>query len=207
MPAFSRGDRLDGGAEVFTVVQANVGQAQYSSIGMTGGGIEAAAKANFQHRKINCGSGEMIHRHRGEQFKGGELMLLAERLPALQTRSQLLSPNPIGSDRDALTPTDQMGGAVQAGFQASGLQDRSQGGAYGSLAIGTRHLHGGKTLFWMPACREGLLQAVESQIDAAAAEGLEQIAELDRLRQLHVRPSGSSGLDPGAAGLARFGGG
>ncbi len=69
---------------MFAVVEADVGDAEHRPVGVAGGGIEAAAQAHLQHRQINLGRGEMIHRCRREQFKRGELMLLAQGLPALQ---------------------------------------------------------------------------------------------------------------------------
>ena len=127
---FFCGDRLDCGAKVFAVIQANVGDAQHGPVGVAGGGIEAAAQAHLQHRQIHRGRGEMIHGHCSEQLEWCELMLPADGLPALQQRAQLVCLDPLIANGNPLAPTDQVRRAVEAGLEPRGLQDRPQGCAY-----------------------------------------------------------------------------
>ena len=158
------------------MVQADAGQANHPAIGVEGGGIEATAQAHLQDRQLHSFGRKAIKGGGREQFKGGEVEGTSDRTPAAQVGAQLGGGDPALAQLQALTPAQQMGGAVDAVVQTRLRQDRRQERADRSLAVGARHLHGGEAPLRMAPGRQGPGQPIEAEVDAAAGKGFEQIA-------------------------------
>ena len=138
-----------------------------------------------------------------------DAMALAERSPAAQVVPQLLGGDPGVIELEALAPALQMGGAVGAAMHPGSPQDGVQERADGALAVGARHLHRGEGPLRVRALRQGRLQALQAEGDAARREGLQQVVEIDGIgqRQKHSLRRGWPALAPAAAPPGGSGGG
>jgi DNA recombination protein RmuC len=177
------GDAGQVGPQVFAVVEADRTKTHHRPVGMGGGGIEPAPQPHLQHREVEVGGGEAIEGRRGQQLKGGQIVPLADRPPPGQVGPQGGRVDPVVIEADPLAPAHQVGGAIGTAAESGSPQDRLQKGGDRSLAIGAGHLHGGEATFWMAPLGQGPNQAVQAQVHPPFGEGLEQVAQVDRLGQ------------------------
>ena len=108
-------------------------------------------------------------------------MALGDRRGGFQVAAQAWRGDRVLAKPDALGPAHQVRRGVEAGADAGGQQGLVHQGADRALAVGARHLHGGKAALGVAKLGEGGLEAIESQVDAAAAEGLDQVGEIVEL--------------------------
>ena len=159
------------------VVEPHRGKADHGPVGMAGGGIEPAPQSHLQHHQLQVCFREGQKGRGGDQLKRRELVALGDRRGGLQVAAQGWRGDRGVAQPDALGPAHQVGRGVEAGADAGGQQRLVHEGADRALAVGAGHLHGGEATLGMAQLGQGGLQAIEPQVDAAAAEGFDQVGE------------------------------
>jgi hypothetical protein len=107
-------------------------------------------------------------------------MALGNGQPAAQISAQGVCVDPSGIELDAFAPADQVGRAIDAAAPARRQQDAMELGGDRTFAIGACHLNGGKTPFGMATVGQGGLHPIQTQLDATAGEGLQQVIQVNR---------------------------
>ena len=171
------GNRLEGGAEVFDVIQADVGEGQHVAAWVDRGGIEAPAESHFEDGQVHLRFREGDKGRDGDQLKRREVVAEGQRLEPLQQVFERVFANGSVRQPDALAPAQEMGGGVKPAAQARGCGDALDHGGDGALAIGPGHLDSPEAAFWVSQFREGRFDSLQAEVDTAAAEGSDQLAE------------------------------
>ena len=104
-------------------------------------------------------------------------MAQGQRLEPLQQVFERVFGNGSVRQPDALAPAQEMGGGVKPAAQARGCGDALDHGGDGALAIGPGHLDSPEAAFWVSQFREGRFDSLQAEVNTAAAEGSDQLAE------------------------------
>ena len=102
-------DGLQGGSEMFPVVQADGTDRDQGAMGMGCGGIQPASQTGLQHQPVGA-LGFKVHQGCTDQlFEGGEPAGGHHRLQSLQQAAQLLDGDQLVVHADAFAPAQQVG--------------------------------------------------------------------------------------------------
>ena len=135
-----RCNRRQGGAEVLTVIQADVGHGDQRTLRMGGGGIQPSTEPHLQHQQVHVALLKM-HQGSGQQLlERGQPEAVADRCLVHQQLAQIRQSDRLTIDADPFAPTHQMGGGGDAGADVGLLQSGAEKAGDRSLAVGAGHL-------------------------------------------------------------------
>jgi hypothetical protein len=138
------GDLGQGGAEPLLVVEAKRGDAGYRRVSDDVGGVEPAAHADLQHKRVGGHPGEGKKGGGGGRLEkaGSDAGQGVEHL--FEEASEVVVGDQPSGQADALVKADQMGRGEDVGALASALQRGAKEGGGRALAVGPRDMEHGR---------------------------------------------------------------
>lgn len=169
------GDGAPGTPEDRLVIEAD--RREHGDLGVDDvGRVEPAAEPDLEHGDVDLALVEVAERHHRErlELRERDRRLTLDRRPhearpAREVRGQ----DGVAADAHALGDADEVRARVEADAIAGGVQDRREEGGGRALAVGAGHGHGEHVAVRVTEAREGGLDALEAELDAAPGEARE----------------------------------
>ena len=162
-------DLADGVAEQIGMVEADARDDGNVGCRNDVGGVQAAAKADLQHRNLASHLGEMQERHRRHKLElrwvvTGFHRHLLGMLPHLQRDARKVGhADVLAVHADALFEALDERAGEPAHAVASGLQHVGDIGARAALPVRARNMHDAQTVLGVAQARKQLADAIEAQ--------------------------------------------